>query len=179
MKMAESIWTAREGERAGACRYNLGVKPEEDCGKAASWHVAYAGTGTVVLSCDGHFGNTLRPLVVNGEWLDGEIVIEAIHEARGACLLDAIQPTWWAKDLNICVTEEEGVRLGVLAIEYETAWTCGGCGEKTRVSHHRANSDGSVRHDPFGVNHAPMPGSELAAELQEFYTGAERVRLSQ
>jgi len=173
--MAEEIlWAPRPGEKPGVCRYNLGVKAEEDCGAPATWHVAYAGMRAVVLSCDTHFGSVLRPAVVNGEELDAPIVIEAFHEAEGACLLDAQQPTWWCRDINRCVTEPEGVRLGVIAYEAGRSWPCGGCGKATKVSHWRNNSDGTIRHDPFGVNHDPMPGSPLAADLQEFYAGDER-----
>jgi hypothetical protein len=34
---------------------------------------------------------------------------------------------------------------------------CGVCEEWTRTSHYRTNSDGTVRHEIFGINHSPLP----------------------
>lgn len=159
----------------GVCRYNPGVNPEEDCARPARWHVRYAETCVTVLACDAHFGSVLDPLVVNGVRLEKPIGEKSFHAARGACLEDGGPlATWWVDQVSCCVTEEEGVELGVLAYEAERSWVCGYCGEETRCSHYRSNSDGTVRHDPFGINHSPFPKGALAAELSEFYSGLAR-----
>lgn len=150
----------------GVCRYNIGTDPKDDCGQPGTWHVRYArspslDTPLVVMTCDAHLGFCLRPQRIDGEVLADPSIIHPVtmHEVKPgtSCVLEGTEPTWWIPELNICVNEEEGIKLGVMAYESKVAWPCGVCGEMTRVSHYRTNSDGSTRHDPFGVNHTLMP----------------------
>lgn len=162
----------RPGTVPGTCRHNMGVDPKNDCGKPAIWHIRYQGESLMVLACHEHLGRALRPDVIDGEKLGEDLPTVALHEVGPKCLVDSVIPTWWVDDLNMCVDEEDGVRLGVIGYS-DVPWQCSVCGELDSMSHWRSNSDGSVRHDPFGINHAPFPGSPLAADLAEFYQGVK------